>query len=193
MSISTAKVPAGQKPRAKVAPRYVPEGVVFDTKAAIAVGRDGIQRALASEEWKNPRQPPTPTGTRAYKFATSLKDEALSPETIVDLLVEMVPWFEEEDRPQIETMVESAFLHGQNGPGCGPPNSVARLFGEIVDEWEADTEESKELWDQIIESSHGALRRLPDAPLSTNFPPGFTTEVQRIIAEDRAELARRLR
>jgi putative DNA primase/helicase len=53
-----------------------------------------------------------------------MKDEALSPTKIVDLLVEMVPWFDEEDRQQLETMVESAFLRGQNDPGCGSPNSV---------------------------------------------------------------------
>jgi hypothetical protein len=121
-----------------------------------------------------------------------LKDEALSPEKISDLLIEMVPWFDEEDRPQIEAMVESAFLHGQNDPGCGPPDSAAHLFGEGLSQWEAETGESKELWDPIVESSRGAIRRLPDAPLPTAFPPGFIAEVQRVIAEDRAELARRL-
>jgi hypothetical protein len=76
---------------------------------------------------------PTPTGTRAYKLAARLKDEALSPEKIVDLFVELVPWFDEEDRPLIATMVESVFQHGQNDPGCGPLYDVRRLFDDIAD------------------------------------------------------------
>jgi hypothetical protein len=188
------KVPAGLKPKAQVAPREAPEGVVFDTEAAIAIGRDEIRRALASDDWKDPRKGanPTPTGARAYKLATRLKDEALSPENIVDLLIEMVPWFDEEDRPQIETLVESAFLRGQNDPGCGPANSAARAFGAIADQWETEMETSKEFWNRFFESSQGAIQRMPDAPPPTEFSPEFTKEVQRIIAEDRAELARRL-
>jgi hypothetical protein len=187
------KVPARLEPKPKVAPREAHEGVVFDTDGAIVAGRDWIRRALASDEWTDPRrEAPTPSGARAYKIAARLKDEALSPEKISDLLIEMVPWFDEEDRPQIEAMVESAFLHGQNDPGCGPPDSAAHLFGEGLSQWEAETGESKELWDPIVESSRGAIRRLPDAPLPTAFPPGFIAEVQRVIAEDRAELARRL-
>src|SRR6202035_3844522 len=83
----------------KLVRREAPEGVVFDTDAAVALGRDCIRRALASDEWGDPR--PTPTGARAYKLAARLKDAALSPGTIVNLLVEMVPWFDEEDRPLV--------------------------------------------------------------------------------------------
>lgn len=130
------KVPVDLKPKVKAAPRAAPEGVVFDTEAAIAAGRDCVERTISTAEWKD-GPTPTPTGARAYRLATRLKDEALSPERIVDLLVEMVPWFDEEDRPQLEEMVENAFLHGQNDPGCGPPISAACLFGEIVDQGEA--------------------------------------------------------
>jgi putative DNA primase/helicase len=70
---------------------------------------------------------------------------------------------------------------------------VTRLFGAIVAEWEAEAQEGKELWDQVIESSQGALERLPDAPPADEFSPAFTEEVRRIISEDRAELARRLK
>jgi hypothetical protein len=185
------KVPGRVEPKPKVAPREAPEGVVFDTEAAVAAGRGWIKRALASDEWQEPR--PTPTGARAYRLAARLKDEALSPEMIVDLFVELVPWFDEEDRPALAAMVESVFLHGQNDPGCGPTNGVTHLFGAIVAEWEAEADDGNELWDQIIRSSQGALQRLPDAPPPTSFPPGLTAEVQRIIAEDRAELARRLK
>jgi hypothetical protein len=186
-----AGVPTGWGPKAKAARRDAPEGVIYDTEAAITAGRDCVERALASDEWQ--RGTPTPTGARAYKLATRLKDEALSPEKIVDLLVEMVPGFDEEDRPQIEAMVDSAFLRGQNDPGCGPPDSVKRLFDEIVSEWEAETKESKELWGQIIEASQGAVHPLSVPPPPTEFPPEFGAEVRRIIAEDQAELARRLK
>jgi hypothetical protein len=175
----------------KLARREAPEGVVFDTEAAVAVGRDCIRRALASDEWRDPR--PTPTGARAYKLAARLKDAALSPATIVNLLVEMVPWFDEEDRPLVAAMVESVFVRGQNDPGCGPLNIVTRLFGAIVAEWEAEAQEGKELWGQVIESSQGALERLPDPPPPAEFSQAFTEEVRRSISEDRAELARRLR
>jgi hypothetical protein len=194
ISTRSVMVPVEVKPKPKAVPRQAPEGVVFDTQAAIVAGRELIKSALSSEEWKDPRrEAPTPSGARGYKIAARLKDEALSPEMITDLLIEMVPWFDEEDRPLVDAMVESAFLHGQNDPGCGPPNSAARLFGESLSQWEAETGESKDLWDQIVESSQGAIRRLPDAPLPTAFPPEFIAEVQRIIAEDRAELARRLK
>ncbi len=86
--------------------REAAKGTVFDTEAAVGAGRDRIRRALASDEWRDSQ--PTPTGARAYKLAASLKDEALSAAKIVDLLVEMVPWFDEEDRPLIAGMVESA-------------------------------------------------------------------------------------
>ncbi len=188
------KVPAELKPKAKVAPREAPEGVVFDTEAAIAAGRNWIRRALASDEWKGLRtEAPTPTGARAYKLTASLKDEALSPEKIVDLLVEMVPWFDEEDRPQIEAMVESAFLRGQNDPGCGPSNSAARLFGEMEGQWEAEMETSEEFWNRVIEGSQGAIQRMPEPPADWAFSPEFTKQMQRIIEDDRAELARRLK
>lgn len=124
-------VPAGREPKARVAPRCAPEGVIYDTETAIAAGRDCIERALASDEWQ--RGTPTPTGARAYKLAARLKDEALSPQCIVDLLIELVPWFDEEERPLIREMVESVFRHGQNGPGCGPPDNTMRLFDEISD------------------------------------------------------------
>ncbi|MGH7092200.1 MAG: hypothetical protein ACREFB_01530 [Stellaceae bacterium] len=179
--------------KAKVALRDVPEGVVCDIETAIGLGRDCIYRALAGNEWDRQQGgTPTPSGARAYKLATRLKDEGLSPEKIVDLLIEMVPWFDKEDRPQIEAMVESAFLRGQNDPGCGPPDSAMRLFAEDVAQWEATTEESKELRDRMLEASQGAVQRLPDRP-PTEFPPGFTEEVRRIIADDQAELARRLK
>jgi len=185
------KVPRRVEQKPKIMRREAPEGVIFDTEAAVSAGRDLIERALAGDGWQPP--PPTPTGARAYKLATRLKDEGLSAETIVGLLVELVPWFDEEDRPIIAAMVESAFLHGQNDPGCGPPNSVARLFGAVVAEWEAEAEEGKDLWDQIIKSSQGALQRLPDAPPPAEFSSAFTEEVRRIISEDRAKLARRLK
>jgi hypothetical protein len=195
ITLQAVKVPAGLKPKAKVAPRDAPEGVVFDTDASIAAGRDEIQRALATDDWKDPRKGanPTPTGARAYKLATRLKDEALSPEKIVDLLVEMVPWFDEEDRAQIEMMVESAFLRGQNDPGCGPANIAARAFGAIADQWETEMETAGEFWNRIIEGSQGAIQRMPEPPKDPAFSPEFTKEVRRIIAEDRAELARRLK
>ena len=157
----------------------------------MGAGRDRIRRALASDEWRDSQ--PTPTGARAYKLAASLKDEALSAAKIVDLLVEMVPWFDEEDRPLIAGMVESAFAYGQNDPGCGPPNEVNRLFDPIVAEWEAQVEQCKGLWDQVIESSQGALQRLPDPPRSAEFSPEFAKQLRGIISEDRAELARRLK
>ena len=171
--------------------RGAPEGIVFDTEAAIAAGRDRIRRALASDEWRSSQ--PTPTGGRAYKLAASLKDEALSAANIVDLLVEMVPWFDEEDRPLIAGMVESAFAYGQNDPGCGPPNEVNRLFDPIVAEWEAEAEQGKELWDEVIESSGGALEYLPDTPPPAAFSSEFNKEARQKISEDKAELARRLR
>jgi hypothetical protein len=186
-------VPARRDPKAKVAPRETPEGVIYDTETSIAAGRACIERALASDEWKPQKGTPTPTGARAYKLAARLKDEALSPAKIVDLLVELVSWFDEEDRPLIATMVESVFLHGQNDPGFGPPDSVTSLFDDIVSEWEADTVDDEKLWDQVIEASKGAVQWLPDVPPSTEFSPGFNAEVRRIIAEDRAELARRLK
>jgi hypothetical protein len=175
----------------KILRRKPLEGVIFDTEAAIAAGSAVIKHALASDEWRD--QGATPTGARAYRLAASLKDEALSPATIVNLLVEMVPWFDEEDRPLITAMVESAYVHGQNEPGCGPPNDLTRLLGAITAEWEAEAVKDKELWDQVIENSQGALQRLPDAPPPAEFPPAFTEEVRRIISEDRAELARRLK
>jgi hypothetical protein len=174
----------------KLVRREAPEGVVFDTDAAVALGRDCIKRTVASDEWRDPR--PTPTGARAYKLATRLKDEALSPATIINLLVEIVPWFDEEDRPLIAAMVESAFVHGQNDPGCGPPNNLSRLCGAITAEWEVEAVKDKDRWDQFIESSQGALQPLPDPPPPAEFSPAFTEEVRRIISEDRAELARRL-
>jgi len=70
---------------------------------------------------------------------------------------------------------------------------VTRLFGAIVAEWEAEAQEGKELWGQVIESSQGALERLPDPPPPAEFSQAFTEEVRRSISEDRAELARRLR
>jgi hypothetical protein len=185
------RVPRRVQSQPKLVHRHAPEGVVFDTEAAVAAGRDSIKRALASDEWQDPR--PTPTGARAYKLAARLKDQALSPEMIVDLLVELVPWFDEEDRPALAAMVESVFLHGQNDPGCGPTNGLTRLFGAIVAEWEAEAEQCNELWDQVIRSSQGALQRLPEAPPPAEFSPAFTEEVRRIISEDRAELARRLK
>jgi hypothetical protein len=185
------KVPRRVDQKPKIMRREAPEGVIFDTEAAVSAGRDLIERTLGSDEWQAPR--PTPTGARVYKLAARLKDEALSPGTLVDLLVELVPWFDEEDRPIIGAMVESVFLHGQNDPGCGPPNSVARLFGAVVAEWEAETEEDTDLWDPVIKSSQGALQRLPEAPLPAEFSPAFTEQVRRIISEDRAELARRLK
>jgi hypothetical protein len=191
IAATIVKVPRRIEPKPKVVRREAPDGVIFDTEAAVSAGRDLIKRALASDDWQAP--PPTPTGARAYKLAARLKDEGLSAETIVDLLVELVPWFDEEDRPIIAAMVESAFLHGQNDPGCGPPNSVTRLFGAVVAEWEAVAEESKDLWDQVIKSSQGALQRLPDAPPPAEFSLAFTEQVRRIISEDRAELARRLK
>jgi hypothetical protein len=186
-----ARVRVGLGPKERVTPRQAPEGVIYDTEAAIYAGRDCIQRSLASDEWQ--RGTPTPTGARAYKLAARLKDEALSPEKIVDLLVELVPWFDEEDRPLIAMMVENAFSRGQNDPGCGPPTSVMRLFDEIVPEWEAETGGSEEFWADVIDASKGAVQRLPDMPPPTEFPPGFTEEARRVIAEDRAELARRLK
>ena len=169
--------------------REAPKGTVFDTEAAVGAGRDRIRRALASNEWRDSQPTPTPTGARAYKLAASLKDEALSAAKIVDLLVEMVPWFDEEDRPLIAGMVESAFAYGQNDPGCGPPNDVKRLFDPIVAEWEAQVEQCKGLWDLVIESSGGALEYLPDAPPPAAFSSEFNKEAQRLISEDRAELA----
>jgi hypothetical protein len=193
ISARRVKVPVEVKPKPKAVSRQAPDGVVFETDAAIVAGRELIERALASDDWKDPRrEAPTPSGARAYKIAARLKDQALSPELITDLLIDMVPWFEKEDRQLIDAMVESAFLHGQNDPGCGPPDSAVLLFGESLSQWEAETEESKELWDQIIASSDGAIQRLPDVPPPIDFPLGFTEEVRRIIAEDQAELARRL-
>jgi hypothetical protein len=191
IAAAIVKVPGRMEPKPKFVRREAPEGVVFDTEAAVTTGRGSIKRARASDEWQHPR--PTPTGARAYRLAARLKDEALSPEMIVDLFVELVPWFGEEDRPALAGMVESVFLHGQNDPGCGPTNGVTHLFSAIVAEWEAEAEEGKELWDHIIKSSQGALQRLPDAPPPAEFSPAFTKEVRRIISEDRAELARRLK
>jgi hypothetical protein len=74
------KVPRRVEPRLKFVHRQAPEGVVFDTEAAVAAGRDWIKRALAGDEWQAPR--PTQTGARAYRLAARLKDEALSPEMI---------------------------------------------------------------------------------------------------------------
>jgi hypothetical protein len=171
--------------------RQAPQGVVFDTEAAVAAGRDSIKRALVSDEWQAPR--PTPTGARAYKLAATLKDEGLSPEKIADLLVEMVPWFDEEDRPLLAGMVESAFAYGHNDPGCGPPNNLTDLLGPIFAELEAELDQDKEFWDALIQSSQGALQRLPDTPPITEFSPEFAKQLQRIISDDRAELARRLK
>lgn len=185
-------VPARRDPKTKVAPREAPEGVIYDTETSIVAGRACIERTLAGDEWKPQRGTPTPKGARAYKLAARLKDKALSPEKIVDLLVELVPWFDEEDRPLIATMVESVFLRGQNDPGCGPPDSVTGLFDDIVSEWEVETGDHEKLWDQVIEASNGAVQWLADGP-PPEFSPGFNAEVRRIIAEDRAELARRLK
>jgi len=141
-------IPGGPGAKASIAPRSAPEGINWDTEAAIAAGRDCIKRALASNEWnETQRGTPTPTGARAYKLATRLKDEALSPEKIVYLLVEMVPGFDEEDRPLIVETVENAFRHGQNDPGCGPLNDVMRLFGAIPDtEIKVDEELGSGAW-----------------------------------------------
>src|SRR5205823_210578 len=136
IAVTVVQVPRRVEPKPNVVRREAPEGVIFDTEAAVAAGRGTIQRVLASDEWQAPW--PTPTGARAYKLAARLKDEALSPQTIVDLLVEMIPWFDEEVRPIIGAMVDSAFVHGRNDPGCGPPNSLKRLLGPIVVDWEAE-------------------------------------------------------
>jgi hypothetical protein len=188
---ATALINLLNRPSAKTPSREVPDGIVFNAETAVAAGRDRIKRVLASDEWRSSQ--PTPTGSRAYKLAASLKDEALSPEKIVDLLVEMVPWFDEEDRPLIADMVESAFAYGQNDPGCGPANNLAQLFDPIVADWEAETEKGKELWDALIESSQGALQRLPEPPPSAEFSPAFAKQLEQIMSEDRAELARRLK
>jgi len=170
-------------------PRGVSGGVMFNANDAIMAGRHLLQRTLAIDEWKHPRWcPPTPTGARAYKLAERLKDFALSEQQIVDLLIETIPSFDQEARPRIEAMVESAFLHGQNDPGCGSPNNA--VFSEIIYGWEAKIEENKEFWDRIIEASQGAISRLPTPRVaSRKFPREFTKKARQIIAEDRAEWA----
>jgi hypothetical protein len=54
-------------------------------------------------------------------------------------------------------------------------------------------ETAGEFWNRIIEGSQGAIQRMPEPPKDPAFSPEFTKEVRRIIAEDRAELARRLK
>ena len=179
--------------RVDLAPRKAPEGVIFDTETAVERGRELIERTLTSDEWEGSlRDLPSPTGARAYKLAASLKDEALSPEKIVDLLIDMVPWFVEIHWPQIKAMVDSVFQHGQNEPGCGNSNSIAHLFTEIVNEWEAETRDRQVLWEKIAEISHGAIQPLPENSAPPQFSLALTEAVRRIIAADRAELARRL-
>ncbi len=68
-----------------------------------------------------------------------------------------------------------------------------RLFDPIVAEWEAEAEQGKELWDEVIESSGGALEYLPDTPPPAAFSSEFNKEARQKISEDKAELARRLR
>ena len=88
---------------------------------------------------------PTPTGARAYKLAARLKDEALSPQTIVDLLVEMIPWFDEEDRPIIGAMVDALLAYVlrawyEQEPGQSPAwaaladPAIGSALGRIHDE-----------------------------------------------------------
>lgn len=188
-----ARSPKATTPRINVERRKAPEGIVFDTKAAIERGRELIERALASDEWENPsRDLPSPTGARAYKLAARLKDEALSPEKIVDLFIEMVPWFDERERRELGAMADSVFRHGQNESGCGNPNSIAHLFTEIIEQWKVETRGGQTFWEKIVERSQGVIQPLPNDSAPTEFSLAFTVSVRRIIAEDRAEMARRL-
>ncbi len=137
-------------------PHAAPENVALDSPATLRWASQMIVADLAED---GPPVEGEASDNRAYEFINVLLDgpslgQTLSPHALLQLLCD--EWAPDFDEDWLDAKIGSALKHRQNAPGCAPPGSPERKYGD-PSQYETATPEPKRrgIW------PHEAANRKP--------------------------------